>query len=106
MIPSIRSIQELIEISKSRIRSNKLTENCRTNNLTEDSGQRKRYIRAENDGLINLPSFVETTRAKWRKSKSDMGKLIEDLDYNNQKQSTYDITLLERAHNNDQRDVA
>ncbi len=106
MIPSIRSIQELIELSNSRIRLNKLNQSSEYNNLTEDSGQRKRYIRSEYDEKIKLPIFEKISRANWKKSKKAMAKVLEELDYNNQIQSSYDITLLERVSKLDQRDVA
>ena len=106
MIPSIRSVQELIEISKSRIRLNDLNQSCELNNLTEDSGQRKRYIRSEYDEKIKLPIFEKISRAQWKKSKKRMAKILEELDYNNQIQSSYEITLLGRVSKLDQRDVA
>ena len=106
MIPSIRSIQELIVMSKSRVRLNELNQSSEFNRLTEDSGQRKRYIRSEHDEKVKLPILPKISKAKWNKSKKVLSKIIEELDYNNQIQSSYDITLLERVSKLDQRDVA
>ena len=106
MIPSIRSIQELIELSNSRISLNKLNRSSEFNNLTEDSAQRKRYIRSEHEEKVKLPIFEKISKQKWKKSKKAMAKILEELDYNNQIQSSYDITLLERVSKLDQRDVA
>lgn len=106
MIPSIRSIQELIQMSKSRIKLNELNQSREFNNLTEDSGQRKRYIRSEYEEKIKLPIFEKISRQKWKKSKKLISNILVELDYNNQIQSSYDITLLERVSKLDQRDVA
>ena len=106
MIPSIRSIQELIETSNSRCRSNELNQISEFNNLAEDSGQRKRYIRSEHDEKIKLPIIQKISKKKWKKSKKVLAKIFKELDYNNQIQSTYDITLIERVSMNDHRDVA
>ena len=106
MIPSIRSIQELIELSNSRLRFNELNKSSEFNNLTEDSGQRKRYIRSENEEKIKLPIFDKISRPKWKKSKKALTSILKELDYNNQIQSSYDITLLEGVSKHDQRDVA
>ena len=106
MIPSIKSFQELVAMSKSRSKTNQLIENTKFNCLTEDSGQRKRYIRSEYDEKIKLPSFKKIYIAKWKKSKNAMAKIFNELDYNNNIQSSYDLTLLERVSRIQQKDVA
>ena len=106
MIPSIRSIQELIEMSKSRNGLTELNQSSEFNNLTEDSGQRKRYIRSEYDEKIKLPIIQKISKKKWKKSKKVLAKILKELDYNNQIQSSYEITLLGKVSKVDQRDVA
>ena len=46
MIPFIRSIKELMVITKSRDQMTKNSGNIILNRITEDSGQRKGYIRS------------------------------------------------------------
>ena len=72
----------------------------------EGSGQRKRYIRSIHEQAINLPNLPKMTRRKWIKSKGFVSKFLDGLDYNNQIQSSYELTLLERQINNSQDDVA
>ena len=46
MIPFIRSINELMVITQSRDQRTKSSGNLNFNSITEDSGQRKRYLRS------------------------------------------------------------
>tara|TARA_Y100001968_G_C19254097_1_gene665892 strand:+ start:218 stop:535 length:318 start_codon:yes stop_codon:yes gene_type:complete len=103
---SIRSLEELILISKSRNKSNKVSKPNDFNILAEDSGQRKRYIRSQYAKIINLPNLPKISRNKWKRSKDALSKLFNELDYNTQIQSSYDITLLERQCKINRRDVA
>ena len=41
-----------------------------------------------------------------RKNKKSVSKFIDDLEYNNQIQSSYDLTLLDRQKNHDQNNAA
>ena len=103
MIPFIRSITELMLITESRDRLNK---EFHFNNITEDSGQRKRYIISNDNKIIDLPNIHNPTRRKWKRSKEAIRNFFDALDYNNQIQSSYDLTLLERLNKYDNKDAA
>ena len=106
MIPFTKSLKELMLITKSRDPVKTSSDNKDYNFLTEDSGQRKRYIRSKDYKKIDLPDLPKATRRKWRKSKEVVSKFFDELDYNNQIQSTYDITLMERQKNYRHKDAA
>ena len=106
MIPFFRSIAELRAISKSREEQNKSHQTHQINSLVEDSGQRKRYIELGDQRQITLPDIPKVTKRKWIKSKVAISEFIKELDYNNQIQSTYDITLSERQRNRNHKDAA
>ena len=105
-MPFIRSLSELMFITESRDKANKKSKINKFNSLTEDSGQRKRYIRSYDDKKINLPDLTKTNRPNWIKGKEAVSKFFDTLDYNNQIQSSYDITLLERQIAYDEKDAA
>tara|TARA_B100001029_G_C14645654_1_gene226585 strand:+ start:209 stop:529 length:321 start_codon:yes stop_codon:yes gene_type:complete len=106
MIPFIRSLTELMVITKPK---NEINENPYKNDLIrldEDSGQAKRYIRSTERERIDLPHLPKMKRRKWKKGKEFVSKLFDELDYNNQILSSYELTLQERQSNFDQNDVA
>ena len=106
MIPFFRSIAELRAISKSREEQNKRNQTHQINSLGEDIGQRKPYLELGDERQITLPDIPTVTKRKWIKSKVAISEFIKDLDYNNQIQSTYDITLSERQRNRNHKDAA
>jgi len=106
MIPFIRSLSELMLITESRENKKDITKNHESYNSTMDSGQRKRYIRSLERKEIILPHIPKTIRHKWVQNKKYVSKFIDELDYNNQIQSSYDLTLLERQNKMNQQDVA
>ena len=106
MIPFIRSLSELMAITDSRDSKIYLSKSNEIPSSTVDSGQRKRYLKSLEKKEINLPSLPSTLRRKWMKNKESVSKFIDDLDYNNQIQSSYDLTLLERQNKRNQQDVA
>ena len=106
MIPFIRSLSELMAITESRDFTESLKEQSIVNSTTVDSGQRKRYIKSLEKEKVDLPNLPKTIRHKWMLNKKYVSKFIDDLDYNNQIQSSYDLTLLERQNNRNQQDVA
>ena len=63
-------------------------------------------MRAEVEKTINLPDLPRATRRKWMKSKDAVSKFFDELDYNNQIQSSYDLTLLAIQSKSDHQDVA
>ena len=106
MIPFIRSHKELMIITQSKNNIDLKDEYSDFNTLTEDSGQRKRYIKSTKQRGIDLPELPTSSRPKWMKSKKAISKFFDELDYNNQIQSSYDLTLLDSQKNYDQQDVA
>tara|TARA_Y100001968_G_C19332004_1_gene704826 strand:+ start:568 stop:888 length:321 start_codon:yes stop_codon:yes gene_type:complete len=106
MIPFIRSITELMALTEAReIRQDKSTNNL-LDSSTVDSGQRKRYIRSLEKKEVNLPDLPKTIKREWINNKKAVSKFFDDLDYNNQIQSSYDITLLARQNKTSQKDAA
>ena len=107
MIPYIRSIAELMIMTESR--DNHKTERklkSDTLKVTEDSSQRKRYLNSNHQDQVDLPDLPKYTRHKWIKGKKAVERFFEELDYNNQIQSSYDLTLIERQNKYDQHDAA
>ena len=106
MIPFIRSLSELIAITESRDSQKNASQYNMSYSSTVDSGQRKRYLKSLNKKEVNLPDLPKTIRRKWMQNKKSISRLIDELDYNNQIQSSYDLTLIERQNKRTQHDVA
>ena len=106
MIPFIRSLSELMVITESRDNLKQVSKKDEIKSSTVDSAQRKRYIRSLSQNKINLPCLAKTNRLKWMHHKEKVSKFFDTLDYNNQIQSSYDLTLLERQNNSHQQDIA
>ena len=106
MIPFIRSLSELMAITESRDSQKLLSRHNESYSSTVDSGQRKRYIRSLDKEVVELPNLPKTIRRKWIQKKESVSRFLDDLDYNNQIQSSYDLTLIERQNKRNQQDVA
>ena len=106
MIPFIRSLSELMAITESRETQNDLSQNNEGYNSTMDSAQRKRYARSLDKKDVNLPSLPKKVRLNWINRKEKLSRFVKELDYNNQIQSSYDLTLLERQNKRNTQDVA
>jgi len=106
MIPFIRSFTELMAITESRETQKDISRNNDLHSSNIDSGQRKRYLRSIEKTEVNLPDLPKTIKRKWIKNKEAVSKFIDTLDYNNQIQSSYDLTLLGRQRHNHKKDVA
>ena len=106
MIPFIRSLSELMAITESRETQNDLYQNNESYNSIMDSGQRKRYTRSLDKKDVDLPSFPKKIRHNWINRKEKLSRFVDELDYNNQIQSSYDLTLLERQNKRNTQDVA
>ena len=106
MIPFIRSLSELMAITESRETQNDLSQNNESYNSIMDSGQRKRYTRSLDKEEVDLPSFPIKVRRNWMNRKEKLSRFVDELDYNNQIQSSYDLTLLERQNKRNTQDVA
>ena len=98
MITLFRSFGELMLITqpKHSIKRTVKTEGCQ--GCSENILQRKNNTIQSKNNLINLPDIPKQTRKNWIKSKKAMSKFIDELDYSNKIQSTYDITLTERQN--------
>ncbi len=106
MIPFIRSHAELMAMTESRAQLNERSNIHAYETSMLDSGQRKRYIRSIAQNKVDLPSFTNIKRRKWIKSSEVVSRFFSSLDYNNQIQPSYDLTLLSRQNINDNQDVA
>ena len=106
MIPYIRSLSELNVITESRDKEKGLSKINEIYSSTVDSGQRKRYIRSIDKEKVSLLSLPKTIRRKWIKNKESVSRFIDDLDYNNQIQLSYELILLERQNKKNHPDVA
>ena len=106
MIPFIRSLSELMAITDSRECQKHVSQYNESYSSTVDSGQRKRYIKSLEKKKVDLPNLPKTIRRKWMQNKTSISRFIDDLDYNNQIQSSYDLTLIERQNKRNQQDVA
>ena len=106
MIPFIRSLSELMAITESRETEHYISQNNESYNSIMDSGQRKRYTRSLDKKEIELPELSKTKRYSWIQKKEKISKFINELDYNNQIQSSYDLTLLGRQNRRNDQDVA
>tara|TARA_B100000579_G_C22121291_1_gene527694 strand:- start:186 stop:506 length:321 start_codon:yes stop_codon:yes gene_type:complete len=106
MIPIIRSLSELMAISVARDLPKEITKDNGIHSSTIDSGQRKRYIRSLEKDPVSLPNLPKTIRRRLIQNKKIVSRFINDLDYNNQIQPSYDLTLLERQNNRNEQDVA
>ena len=93
-------------ITESRESREVLSEVNEIQSSTLDSGQRKRYIGSLDTKGVGLPNLPKKIRCKWMQNKKSVSRFIDDLDYNNQIQSSYDLTLLERQSKRNQQDVA
>ena len=106
MIPFIRSLAELMAITESRKTQNDLSQNNASYSSIMDSGQRKRYARSLVKKDVDLPNLPKKIRHNWIINKKNLSRFVDELDYNNQIQSSYDLTLLERQNKRNDQDVA
>ena len=106
MIPFIRSLSELMALTESWDSQKHLSCHDEGSNSTVDSGQRKRYMRSLEKEEVELPNLPKTIRHKWIQNKESVSRFLDDLDYNNQIQSSYELTLIERQNNRTEQDVA
>ena len=106
MIPIVRSLSELSAITASRDSLNNHYQKVDLSSIDIDSGQRKRYIRSIEKKEINLPNLPKAHGYKWLKDKNALSRFLDDLDYQNHIQSTFDLTLIERQNKNTQNNVA
>ena len=98
MILSIKSYKELILLSKSRDESKSDSDKCVSTKSIDNYDISKKHTKRKDKKLITLPDIPKLKRSKWVKSKEAVSRFFDELDYNNQIQSSYDLTLLERQN--------
>jgi len=106
MIPIIRSLSELSAITESKGSRKNFSHISETHCPSIDSGQMQRNIKSCKSNEVYLPNLPKKLRRKWISNKVALSKFFDDLDYNNQIQSSYDLVLIERQRQSSQRDVA
>ena len=106
MIPFIRSLSELMAITDSRECQKHVSQYNESYSSKVDSGQRKGYIKSLEKKEVDLPNLPKIIRRKWIQNKTSISRFIDDLDYNNQIQSSYDLTLIQRQNKRTQEDIA
>ena len=106
MIPFIRSLSELMAITESRDHHQDFSKYDFKDSTIINSREGKKYFNSIGNNKINLPNVPKTLIRKWMKNKDYISRFIDDLDYNNQIQSSLDLTLLERQNKSNQQDVA
>ena len=103
MIPFIRSIKELMIMSNSR---EDLVQRKYDLNVNEESEKGKRYLHSIRANQLELPNIPKKTNLNWLKSKKAIKKFFDDLDYNNQNISSYDLTLMKKQEQKDYHEAA
>ena len=106
MILCIKSFRELMLTSEARIKSKSNFDKKELNKSIKNSYISKSFVKIMHDKLIKLPNIPRSKRRKWVKSKEAVSRFLDELDYNNQIQSSYDLTLLERQKSYDQNNAA
>ena len=106
MITIIRSITELMVITTSRdhLKQNKFEKDIKDVLPNNNIGKNNRIAKTKK--LIKLPNLHKIERRRWTKRKEAFSRFLDELDYNNQIQSTYDITLIDSQKKYDHHDVA
>ena len=106
MIAIIRSITELMLITKSRehLKKDQFEENLK--DIKPSNYQEHNNLIPKTNKLIKLPNLPKIERRRWTKRKEALSRFLDELDYNNQIQSTYDLTLIDSQKKYDNHDVA
>ena len=106
MIPFIRSLSELMAITESRDKQIAISKSNQITSSIVDSGQRKRYLKSIEKKEVNLPELPKTIKRKWLRNKEVLSKFLDSLDYNNEIQKSYELTLIARQNKGDHKDAA
>tara|TARA_B100000965_G_scaffold404733_1_gene436394 strand:+ start:1493 stop:1807 length:315 start_codon:yes stop_codon:yes gene_type:complete len=104
MIPFIRSLNELRLITNPRSEQDKVYKFII--NKKNKKNDEKINSDKKDKKVIKLPDLPLKTRYKWKNSKEAVSKFLDSLDYNNQIQPSYDLTLLERQNSANQKEAA
>ena len=106
MIPLFRTIIELKISTEARDKYDSEIDIHDHGHLNAREKQSKNYDKSNTRKVVNLPIIPKITRQKWIKRKEAVSKFFDELDYNNQIQSSYDLTLLESQKKFDHNDIA
>ena len=106
MIPYIRSISELMAICESRDCQNKKSKEKHIDISGKENDRCKIYSSLKTKHTVLLPEFSKSIRNNWKKKKEYISSFVDELDYNNQIQSSYDLTLQERLYYKNHKEVA
>ena len=102
MIP-FRSIAELMAMTN--YRSDLMQEKYEPN-ARKESVQKNNSLNSITQELVVLPDISRGTRKNWVKSKKALKRFFDDLDYNNQNISSYDLTLIQKSEQKNYYDAA
>lgn len=106
MMTIIRSITELMVITTTREHLKQKEFEQVIKDPLPINNKSKKNRNSKNNKLIKLPSLPKTERRRWTKRKEALSKFLDELDYNNQIQSTYDLTLIDSQKKYDHHDAA
>ena len=106
MIAIIRSITELMVITSSREHPKQDQFEQDIKNIKPANNKEKNNLNPKINKLIKLPNLPKIERRRWIKRKEALSRFLDELDYNNQIQTTYDLTLIDSQKKNDHHDVA
>ena len=106
MIPVLRSFTELMIItqSKDEVKDQYKDEYNIVN--PRDHSSNKSLIEKNKKKRVELPNIKQNSTRYWKENKKAVFDFLNSLDYNNQIQSSYDLTLLERQSQNSYHDAA
>ena len=106
MIPFIRSLSELMAITEARDNLQGFSKYNEVNDPLINSGQKERNMKSIRQDNIYLSDLRKKEISKWKRNKSSISNFLGELDYNNQIQSSYEITLITRQNDTNQQEVA
>ena len=106
MIKLISRLSKLMVITQSKNQLKRSNDNKSLEELTGASLESDKYINSKSKKKIYLPEIPKNKRRRWVKSKEALSKFFEELDYNNQIQSSYDLTLLDMQNDFEEHDAA
>ena len=106
MIAIIRSITELMVITTSReqLKQDKFEQDIK--DMKPGNNEEKNNLIPKSNKFIKLPNLPKIERRRWTKRKEALSRFLDELDYNNQIQSTYDLTLIDSQKEYDNHDIA
>ena len=107
MIPFFRSLNELMAITQMKsipIKRSEESEQKDSLRFTDEQNKLDKSNNRKNE--IILPSLPKSKRRKWIKKKEAISRFFDNLDYNNQIQSSLDLTLLEHQQTYEHKDIA